>query len=175
MRGRSLIAMGELGVGVAVAKLGVVGVGLGVAGIGEGEREGCAVDGEPTVDDPGDAELTHADSAITAIAALARRRCVLIRWSPSCPRAAHLRLVRNRKPETRYDRVSNLSSTAPQAPPPQRTFPRHTGRWDVGSVAASVRGRTLADYPDLLLEWAWDVNAAFDPAGLAADSHELVA
>lgn len=41
--------------------------------------------------------------------------------------------------------------------------------------AVSVRGRRLADYPDLLAEWAWDVNAELDPAGLAAGSHERVA
>ena len=41
--------------------------------------------------------------------------------------------------------------------------------------AASVRGRRLADYPDLLLEWAWDGNADLDPAALAAGSHERVA
>ena len=42
-------------------------------------------------------------------------------------------------------------------------------------LAASVRGRRLADCPDLLLEWAWDVNAGLDPAALAAGSHERVA
>jgi hypothetical protein len=42
-------------------------------------------------------------------------------------------------------------------------------------LAASVRGRRLADYPDLLLEWAWDGNAELDPATLAAGSHERVA
>ncbi len=41
--------------------------------------------------------------------------------------------------------------------------------------AASVRGRLLADYPDLLLEWAWDVNPDLDPTRLAAGSHERVA
>jgi hypothetical protein len=39
----------------------------------------------------------------------------------------------------------------------------------------SVRGRRLADYPDLLAEWAWDVNTDLDPAHLAAGSHERVA
>jgi hypothetical protein len=38
-----------------------------------------------------------------------------------------------------------------------------------------VRGRRLGDYPDLLAEWAWDVNAELDPARLAAGSHERVA
>ena len=40
--------------------------------------------------------------------------------------------------------------------------------------AASVRGRHLADYPDLLLEWAPDANADLDPATLAAGSHVRV-
>jgi len=41
--------------------------------------------------------------------------------------------------------------------------------------AGSVRGRRLADYPDLMAEWAWDVNADLDPATLVAGSHERVA
>lgn len=44
---------------------------------------------------------------------------------------------------------------------------------DAGTL--SVRGRHLADYPDLLLEWAWDGNTGLDPAILAAGSHERVA
>ncbi len=42
-------------------------------------------------------------------------------------------------------------------------------------MATSVRGRTLDEFPDLLLEWAWDVNGDLDPAHLAAGSHERVA
>jgi hypothetical protein len=38
-----------------------------------------------------------------------------------------------------------------------------------------VRGRRLADYPDLIAEWAWDANGDLDPARLAAGSHERVA
>ena len=41
--------------------------------------------------------------------------------------------------------------------------------------AVSVRGRLLTDYPDLLDEWAWDVNADLDPTRIAAGSHERVA
>ncbi|HLE79328.1 MAG TPA: zinc-ribbon domain-containing protein [Candidatus Limnocylindrales bacterium] len=41
-------------------------------------------------------------------------------------------------------------------------------------VTGSVRGRHLADYPDLLLEWAWDANVELDPGALAAGSHERV-
>lgn len=37
-----------------------------------------------------------------------------------------------------------------------------------------VRGKRLADYPDLLAEWAWDANAELDPVRLAAGSHERV-
>jgi hypothetical protein len=44
----------------------------------------------------------------------------------------------------------------------------------IGRERGSVRGRHLADYPDLLLEWAWDANADLDPARLAAGSHERV-
>ena len=41
--------------------------------------------------------------------------------------------------------------------------------------AGSVKGRRLTDYEDLMLEWAWDVNADLDPARLAAGSSERVA
>ena len=41
--------------------------------------------------------------------------------------------------------------------------------------APPVKGRHLADYPDLLLEWAWEVNTNLDPGRLAAGSHERVA
>lgn len=58
-----------------------------------------------------------------------------------------------------------LGLPAPPAGRPRRADPRPT---------ASVRGRHLVDYPDLLLEWAWDVNAESDPAGLAAGSHARV-
>lgn len=39
----------------------------------------------------------------------------------------------------------------------------------------SVRGRRLSDYPELVAEWAWDVNGDLDPATLAAGSAERVA
>ena len=41
--------------------------------------------------------------------------------------------------------------------------------------ADSVRGHHLGDYPDLLAEWAWDVNGDLDPGRLAAGSHVVVA
>jgi hypothetical protein len=55
----------------------------------------------------------------------------------------------------------------PTPPPgrPRRPHPR-TG---------SVRGHHVADYPDLLAEWAWDVNGDLDPARLAAGGHGVVA
>jgi hypothetical protein len=83
--------------------------------------------------------------------------------------ADHVVAVKERLAE-RYaaevDLRARLALPMPPSGRPKRPTPR---------AAASVRGRTLADYPDLLLEWAWDVNAAFDPAGLAAGSHERVA
>jgi hypothetical protein len=53
--------------------------------------------------------------------------------------------------------------------PPRGRPKRPTAR------AASVRGRLLGDYPDLLLEWAWDVDGELDPGRLTAGSHERVA
>ncbi len=71
---------------------------------------------------------------------------------------------------TRYavevDLRTRLGLPAPPRGRPKRAAPRE---------AASVRGRLLADYADLLEEWAWDVNADLDPARLAAGSHERVA
>jgi hypothetical protein len=64
------------------------------------------------------------------------------------------------------DLRTRLGLPAPPRGRPKRPAPRE---------AASVRGHRLADYPDLLMEWAWDVNAELDPARLAAGSHERVA
>lgn len=63
------------------------------------------------------------------------------------------------------DLRTRLGLPTPPSGRPKRPAPRVTG---------SVRGRTLADYPDLLLEWAWDANADLDPGRLAAGSHERV-
>ncbi len=41
--------------------------------------------------------------------------------------------------------------------------------------AGSVKGQRLADFEELMLEWAWDVNADLDPTRLAAGSSERVA
>jgi hypothetical protein len=60
-----------------------------------------------------------------------------------------------------------LGLVAPPTGRPRRASMRVPG--------ASVRGRRLADYPELLAEWAWDVNADLDPARLAAGSHQRVA
>jgi hypothetical protein len=59
-----------------------------------------------------------------------------------------------------------LGLPSPPTGRPTRPIPRRSG---------SVRGRHLGDYPDLLLEWAWDINADVDPARLAAGSHARVA
>lgn len=59
-----------------------------------------------------------------------------------------------------------LGLPAPPVGRPKRPIARAT---------ASVRGRRLADFADLLLEWAWDVNAELDPTRIAAGSHERVA
>lgn len=83
--------------------------------------------------------------------------------------ADHVVAVKERLAE-RYaaevDLRARLGLPVPPSGRPTRPAPR---------AAASVRGRTLADYPDLVLEWAWDSNAEFAPAGLAAGSHVRVA
>ena len=83
--------------------------------------------------------------------------------------ADHLIRVKERLAE-RYaaelDVRTVLGLPTPPSGRPRRSMPR---------AAASVRGRTLAEYPDLVLEWAWDVNVNLDPARLAAGSHERVA
>jgi hypothetical protein len=63
------------------------------------------------------------------------------------------------------DLCERLGLPVPPSGRPRRPHPR-TG---------SVRGHHLADHPDLLAEWAWDVNGDLDPGRLAAGSHALVA
>jgi hypothetical protein len=63
------------------------------------------------------------------------------------------------------DLRTRLGLPVPPSGRPRRPNPR----------SDSVRGRRLADYPDLMAEWAWDVNADLDPATLAAGSAERVA
>ena len=66
---------------------------------------------------------------------------------------------------TEADLRARLDLPAPPSGRPRRPHPR----------SGSVRGRRLADYPDLMAEWAWDVNGDIDPAGLAAGSSARVA
>ena len=81
----------------------------------------------------------------------------------------HTARVRERLAE-RYaaeaDLRTRLGLPAPPAGRPKRASARG---------AAPVRGLHLVDYPDLLLEWAWDINAELDPSRLAAGSHARVA
>jgi hypothetical protein len=90
------------------------------------------------------------------------------RWRAQA-RSDHAAKVKERLAE-RYaaevDLRTRLDLPVPRAGRPERARPR---------LAVSVRGRRLADYPELLLEWAWDGNAGLDPATLAAGSHERVA
>jgi hypothetical protein len=82
--------------------------------------------------------------------------------------ADHAGWVKERLAEryaTEVDLRTRLGLPIPPSGRPRRTSPH----------AGSVRGRRLADYPDLMLEWAWDVNAELDPARLAAGSAERVA
>jgi hypothetical protein len=82
--------------------------------------------------------------------------------------ADHAAAVRDRL-ERRYaaevDLRTRLGLPTPPVGRPRRSSPREAG---------SVRGRRLADYPDLLAEWAWDMNGELDPARVAAGSHERV-
>jgi hypothetical protein len=83
--------------------------------------------------------------------------------------ADHADWVRERLAE-RYAAETDLRSRLGLPTPPSGR-PKRPGQRE----PVSVKGRRLTDYPDLLLEWAWDVNADRDPARLAAGSHERVA
>jgi hypothetical protein len=83
--------------------------------------------------------------------------------------ADHAVRVRERLAE-RYAREADLR-TRLGLPVPPSGRPRRPP----GHASGSVRGRLLTDYPDLMLEWAWDVNGGLDPARLAAGSNERVA
>jgi hypothetical protein len=83
-------------------------------------------------------------------------------------RSDHAARVKERLAE-RYAAEADLRARL-ELPVPPSGRPRRPG-----SHAGSVRGRHLADYPDLMLEWAWDINGDQDPARLAAGSHERVA
>jgi hypothetical protein len=71
-----------------------------------------------------------------------------------------------RRYEAEVDLRTRLGLPLPPTGRPRRMTSRGPG---------SVRGKRLADYPDLLAEWAWDANPELDPARLAAGSHERVA
>ncbi|MFH0750798.1 MAG: zinc-ribbon domain-containing protein [Chloroflexota bacterium] len=81
----------------------------------------------------------------------------------------HTAAVKERLAE-RYTAEVDLRTRLGLPAPPSGRPKRPTGR-----ETASVRGRRLTDYPDLLAEWAWEINADLDPARLAAGSHERVA
>jgi hypothetical protein len=91
-----------------------------------------------------------------------------VRWRSEA-RADHAARVKERLAERYADEADLRTRFDLPTPPsgrPRRSRPRRAG---------SVRGRRLGDYPDLLLEWAWDVNTDLDPAELAAGSHTRVA
>ena len=79
--------------------------------------------------------------------------------------AARVRERLARRYAAEVDLRARLGLPTPPSGRPRRTSPR---------PAASVRGRQLADYPDLLLEWAPDANTDLDPATLPAGSHVRV-
>jgi hypothetical protein len=90
------------------------------------------------------------------------------RWRAQA-RTDHLERVKERLAEryaTEVDLRTRLDLPVPPSGRPKHARPRR---------AASVAGRRLADYPDLVLEWAWDGNAGLDPATLPAGSRERVA
>jgi hypothetical protein len=79
--------------------------------------------------------------------------------------AAHVKERLAERYATEVDLRTRLGLPTPPAGRPKRPSPH----------AGSVKGRRLADYEDLMLEWAWDVNAELDPGRLAAGSSERVA
>ncbi len=68
---------------------------------------------------------------------------------------------------TEADLRTRLDLPTPPSGRPRRAHARRAGD--------SVRGRRLSDYPELVAEWAWDVNGELDPTTLAAGSAERVA
>ena len=89
------------------------------------------------------------------------------RWRAQA-RADHLERVTERLAERYAAEVDVRTRFDLPVPPSGR--PQRSGGHPTGSVA----GRRLPAYPDLLAEWAWDVNAGLDPATLAAGSRERV-
>jgi hypothetical protein len=80
----------------------------------------------------------------------------------------HAERVRERLAE-RYAAEVDLRRTLGLPVPPAGRPRRPSG------PAGSVKGRLLADYEDLLLEWDWAFNGGLDPRTLPAGSHERVA
>ena len=91
------------------------------------------------------------------------------RWRAQA-RSDHAARVKERLAE-RYAAEADLR-TRLDLPTPPSGRPRRPRADRAGD---SVRGRRLSDYPELLAEWAWDVNGDLDPATLAAGSAERVA
>jgi hypothetical protein len=82
----------------------------------------------------------------------------------------HAARVRERLAE-RYAAEADLR-TRLDLPMPPSGRPRRPRADRAGD---SVRGRRLSDYPELVAEWAWDVDGDLDPATLAAGSAARVA
>jgi Probable Zinc-ribbon domain len=82
----------------------------------------------------------------------------------------HAARVKERLAE-RYATEADLR-TRLDLPTPPSGRPRRPHALRAGD---SVRGRRLSDYPELLAEWAWDVNGDLDPMALAAGSSARVA
>ena len=80
----------------------------------------------------------------------------------------HLARLRRRLAEVYAAQNDLRAQYAIPAPPSGRP------RRPIERQVASVRGMVVADFPDLLAEWAWDQNGDLDPAAVAAGSHVRV-
>ncbi len=81
----------------------------------------------------------------------------------------HLERLRRRLAEVyavQHDLRAQYGIPVPPSGRPRRPTDRQEG---------SVRGRVIADFPDLLAEWAWDHNGDLDPATLPAAARQRVA
>jgi len=130
----------------------------------------AAADNRSHVADPGEGVIswwrTFHDHDEPSLPRLVREATA--RWRAQA-RSDHVARVTERlagRYAAEVDLRTRLDLPVPPSGRPKRPAGRRSG---------SVRGLRLADYPDLLFEWAWDVNADQDPARLAAGSHERVA